>query len=127
MRFGLAFMVVFRIRLDSGTVMIATIALGLVVDDTCHFLVRLRQRTRMQESLPEAIAETMRQTGRPIILTSVILVLGFAVLTLGSFTPTVCFGLVCSFVVTIARTGLSNEGHQRGWPASAETPGPTRR
>jgi predicted RND superfamily exporter protein len=99
---GLAFMAVFHIRLDPGTVMIATIALGLVVDDTCHFLVRLRQRTRLHERLEEAIAETMRQTGRPIILTSVILSLGFAVLIVGSFTPTVCFGVVCSLVLMLA-------------------------
>ena len=95
-------MVVLGIQLDPGTVMIATIALGLVVDDTCHFLVRLRRFTKHGQELPAAVAETMRQTGRPIILTSVILTSGFGVLTLGSFTTTFCFGVVCAFVLLTA-------------------------
>ena len=99
---GAAFMAALDIRLDPGTVMIATIALGLVVDDTCHFLVRLRTFAAKGMSLPEAIARTMEQTGRPIIYTSVILVAGFSVLLLGSFTPTVCFGLVSAFVLSVA-------------------------
>jgi hypothetical protein len=99
---GLALMAVLGIRLDPGTVMIATIALGLVVDDTCHFLVRLRTHVRNQMSLPDAIAEAMDQTGRPIILTSMILAAGFAVLLLGSFTPTLSFGLVSTFVLLAA-------------------------
>ena len=99
---GLALMVVAGVRLDPGTVMIATIALGLVVDDTCHFLVRLREQTRYGKALPEAIAETMQQTGRPIILTSLILAAGFAALILGSFTPTLCVGMVSTFVLLMA-------------------------
>jgi predicted RND superfamily exporter protein len=82
--------------------MIATVALGLVVDDTCHFLVRLRTHIGNGMDLPDAIAKTMHQTGRPIILTSVILATGFAILVLGSFTPTVWFGLVSAFVLLIA-------------------------
>ena len=99
---GLALMSVLDIRLDPGTVMIATIALGLVVDDTCHFLVRLRTYVRRGMDLRAAIAETMKRTGRPIILTSIILSSGFAVLLLGSFTPTVSFGLVSAFVLLTA-------------------------
>jgi predicted RND superfamily exporter protein len=99
---GLAFMAVLRIRLDPGTVMIATIALGLVVDDTCHFLVRLREQTNARENLPDAIAQTMKQTGRPIIFTSIILAAGFSVLMLGSFSTTVCFGMVSAFVLLTA-------------------------
>ena len=41
---GLAFMGLVGIDLDPGTVMIGAIALGLVVDDSVHFLVRLRRR-----------------------------------------------------------------------------------
>lgn len=99
---GLAFMVLLHISLDPGTVMIATIALGLVVDDTCHFLVRLRRQMAAGQALRHAIAETMNQTGRPIILTSVILATAFATLAVGSFMPTLCFGLVSAFVLLTA-------------------------
>jgi predicted RND superfamily exporter protein len=99
---GLAFMAVVGIGLDPGTVMIATIALGLVVDDTCHFLVRLQTQMRLRGDLRDAIAETLLQTGRPIILTSIILAAGFLAATLGSFAPTVSFGLVAAFVLLTA-------------------------
>jgi predicted RND superfamily exporter protein len=99
---GVALMAALNIQLDPGTIMIATVALGLVVDDTCHFVVRLRAFVAAGMSLPDAVAETMNQTGRPIILTSVILSLGFATLLLGSFTPTLCFGLVSAFVLLAA-------------------------
>lgn len=99
---GLALMVALGIQLDPGTVMIATIALGLVVDDTCHFLVRLRRHVGQPMNLSEAIALTMQQTGRPIIFSSVILAAGFAALLLGSFHPTIWFGLISAFVLLVA-------------------------
>ena len=85
-----------------GTVMVATVALGLVVDDTCHFLVRLRAFVRGGMDLPDAIALTMDQTGRPIISTGLILAAGFSILLWGTFTPTWCFGLVSAFVILVA-------------------------
>ena len=98
---GLAFMAVVGFPLDPGTVMIGSIALGLVVDDTVHFLVRLR-RNLADAALPDAIDRSMAQTGRPIIITSLILAGGFATLGLGSFTPNVAFGLVSATVVLFA-------------------------
>ncbi len=98
---GLAFMVPMGIALDPGTVMIGSIALGLVVDDTVHFLVRLRRNLATSDR-PGAIEKTMEQTGRPIIQTSIILALGFSVLTLGSFTPNVAFGLISAAVIILA-------------------------
>jgi len=99
---GLALMVVTGIPLDSGTVMIATIALGLVVDDTCHFLVGLRRHTAANKPIGEAIAATMSQVGRPIILTSIILAAGFSTVALGSFEPTTCFGAISAAVLIAA-------------------------
>ncbi|MBM4087806.1 MAG: RND family transporter [Planctomycetes bacterium] len=102
---GVAYMAVLGIRLDPGTAMVASIAMGLVVDDTCHFMVRLRGQPNISEDLPAAVAETMRQTGAPIIVSGVILAGGFAVLILGSFSTTVSFGLVASFVLLVALCG----------------------
>ena len=98
---GLAFMAPAGIALDPGTVMIGSMALGLVVDDTVHFLVRLR-RNLATGDLETAIAGAMRQTGRPIILTSLILSLGFLTLTIGSFNPNISFGLVSAVVIVLA-------------------------
>lgn len=98
---GLAFMSVAGIALDPGTVMIGGMALGLVVDDTVHFLVRL-SRNLGSADLREAIDRTMTQTGRPIIFTSIILAAGCATAAIGSFSPTVYFGLVSALVVVMA-------------------------
>lgn len=98
---GLAAMTICGIALDPGTVMIGPMALGLVVDDSVHLLVRLR-RNLPGRTLEDAIADSMAQTGRPIIVTTVALALGFATLLLGSFWPNVAFGLVASVVVLMA-------------------------
>ncbi|MEZ4473783.1 MAG: MMPL family transporter [bacterium] len=99
--FGLGFMALVDIPLDPGTIMIGSMALGLVVDDTVHFLVRLR-RSLADAPMAPAIERTMAQTGRPIIVTSVVLALGFATLGFGSFTPNVAFGVVSAVVILVA-------------------------
>jgi uncharacterized protein len=99
---GLAFMAAAGISLDPGTVMIGSIALGLVVDDTVHFLVRLHRRFKRGLTLEDAISGTMDATGRPIIITSMVLSAGFLVLMLGSFAPNIYFGLVTAIIVVLA-------------------------
>lgn len=99
---GIGFMSAVGIELDPGTVMIGGIALGLVVDDTVHFLVRLRRRELQGESVPVAIRHAMTDAGRPIIITSVVLSAGFSILGLGSFAPNVYFGLVSALIIVLA-------------------------
>jgi uncharacterized protein len=99
---GLAAMVVLKIPLDPGTVMIGSIALGLVVDDTVHFLARLRMHLKGGAELSDAIARTMNETGRPIVITSVILAVSFAVLAFGNFAPNAHFGVVSALVIIFA-------------------------
>ena len=99
---GLGFMALVGIALDPGTVMIGSIALGLVVDDTVHFLVRFRGRLDAGDTIEEAIAETMRQAARPLVVTSMVLAAGFAVMMLASFTPNIYFGMVSAVVILLA-------------------------
>jgi predicted RND superfamily exporter protein len=99
---GLAMMAALDIRLDPGTVMIASVALGLVVDDTCHFLVNVRSRISAGETMERAIEESMSSAGRAIIVTSLILASGFSVLVFGSFAPSMYFGVVTATVILIA-------------------------
>ena len=90
------------IALDPGTVMIGSIALGLVVDDTVHFLVRIREQLAAGAEIESAIDAAMQRAARPIIVTSVVLSLGFAVMLLASFTPNIYFGLVSAVVIMLA-------------------------
>lgn len=99
---GMGMMSIAGIALAVGTVMIACIALGIIVDDSIHFLYRLRENESQGHSIETSIERTMQQTGRPIILTSIILVVGFSVLTLGSFNPNINFGFVSAMVMFFA-------------------------
>ena len=99
---GLSFMTSIDIDLDPGTVMIGSIVMGLVVDDTVHFLVRLKRQLNSGANIEHGIANTMWDTGRPIIVTSILLAAGFSVLLFGSFQPDVNFGLISSFIIIFA-------------------------
>jgi len=99
---GLGAMPLLGITLNPGTIMIGAIALGLVVDDTVHFLVALRRQLSETKNLDAAITRTVQEAGRPIVLTSLILMGGFAILTCGSFNPNIQFGAISALVIGLA-------------------------
>jgi len=90
------------IPLDPGTAMTGAVALGLVVDDTVHFLHHFRERTLLGDDLATATRITLHDTGRAITMTSIILVAGFWLLTLASFQPNIYFGLLCGIAILLA-------------------------
>lgn len=61
---------------DSDTMMVAIIAIGIAVDDTIHFLTRLRLERRTSAPTP-ALERTFAFTGRAIVMTTAILAIGF--------------------------------------------------
>jgi hypothetical protein len=67
------------IPLDYNKVMIATVALGIAVDDTIHFVTRYHHEFRTRGSYAEALTAAMSDVGRAVFITSLILVLGFLV------------------------------------------------
>jgi uncharacterized protein len=99
---GLGYMAVTGIALDAGTVMIGCVALALVVDDTVHLLVRYRRNLDRGDTLEDAVAHAVMGGGRPVIITSFLLIGGFLILTVGSFAPTVYFGLVTAIIIALA-------------------------
>ena len=80
------------IELSTGTAMIASAVLGLVVDDTIYYLAHYQHAYR--GDAVAAIHATARAVGAPITAVSVSLVLGFWVGALGSFKPTIYFSLL---------------------------------
>ncbi len=85
------FMTLAGITLNTGTAVIASIALGIAVDDTIHFLTRYQER-RKSEGAADAARATVRTAGRAMLFTTVATACGFLVLTLSSFTPLVALG-----------------------------------
>jgi hypothetical protein len=96
---GAALMGFAGIRLDVATVMVASIALGIIDDDTVH-LISTWQRAAARTGDPvRALEHAFDVAGRAIAVTSLILVCGFGALTLSGFQPTAHFGLlVCAAV-----------------------------
>ena len=81
--------------LDPATMMVAGVAFGIAVDDTIHVLTAWRRHRRADDrSFAEDLVRTLDTVGRPVVLTSVIAGLGFAVLTLSDFTPLLRFGVL---------------------------------
>jgi len=90
------------ITLNVTTVMIASIALGIAVDDTIHMLVRIRDESRAQGDHDEGVQRSMQSVGRAVVFTSVVLSGGFAILLLASLVPAAHFGILIAFTMLTA-------------------------
>jgi len=93
------------IRLDTATIMITSVAIGIAVDDTIHFLVRFQRELKDCGDYDEAIQRTLMSVGRAIVFTSIILFWGFISLTLGHFKPTIYFGFLTGMTMMVALLG----------------------
>jgi predicted RND superfamily exporter protein len=82
------------IELSAATTMIASVALGLFVDDTIHLLYLYRQEKKLGRRPFDAIEYALHHAGRAVIFTSLILTLGFWAGLLGSFKPTIYFSFL---------------------------------
>ena len=87
---------------DSDTLIIAMMAIGIGVDDTVHFLVRYRLEASRTPDREQAISRTFAFAGRAIVTTTVILGLGFAPLALSDYTPMRLMGLLLPAVLVVA-------------------------
>jgi len=93
------------IRLKPSTAIIFTIALGISVDDTLHFLARLRAVFASCSDTVTCVRETLFQTTRAMVSTTLILVAGFSILYFSNFTATRYFGSLSSLAFTGALLG----------------------
>jgi uncharacterized protein len=92
------------VPLDIATVMVSSIALGLVVDDTLHTLGHFRQLA--PEMGHEAALVHIFKAAAPVYcLNALVLVAGFGVCALSDFTPVARFGGVCAATILIALVG----------------------
>jgi uncharacterized protein len=98
--FGL--MAILDIPLNTGTCMVAVIALGLVADDTIHFIVRYSKEIRQTPDINQALTKVMISEFRPIFCTSISLALGFALLCLSDFVPIIQLGALSAVVMFLA-------------------------
>ena len=121
----------FGVSLDLATAIIASIVIGIGVDDTVHFLNSYRHLRNKDYSVDETISGTLAVSGKAIIFTSLALILGFSVLVTSNFKPIILFSILVAISMiattlgalvvlpaTIKLTGISlqeSESDSRFW------------
>ena len=90
------------ISMNVATVMLASVALGVVDDDTIHFINRYRREVAAGASTDEAIAIATAHEGRASLTTALINSCGFGVLLLSEYRPTAWFGGLLALTLAVA-------------------------
>lgn len=89
-----------NVDIKPSTAVIFTIALGIAVDDSIHYLARFRIEYLRRKAMYPALTATTIRTGRALIITSMILIAGFGTLVTSAFTSTALMGIfVCTTIL----------------------------
>ncbi len=99
------FMYLVGIPLNTATVMIAGVAIGIAADDTIYFLAAYFERLHGNSSPFEAVTGALKTVRRAVISTTLVIATGFVVLCLAEFRPLVYFGLLTAITMLTALLG----------------------
>jgi len=94
-----------NIPLDMMTITIASITIGISVDDTIHYVHRFKKEFLVDRNYSETMKRCHRSIGRAIFYTTVTITIGFSILVLSNFIPTIYFGLFTGFAMLVALLG----------------------
>lgn len=101
--FTAAMMGYFGIAIKPSTILIFSIAFGIAIDDTIHFLAKYRQELKNHNwNIKDAVVESIREIGVSMIYTSIILFFGFSVFSTSQFGGTQALGILVSITLLIA-------------------------
>ncbi len=100
--FGGALMELLDKPIDIGTSIVSTVCLGIAVDDTIHFISSYKQYRSHGLNPIDAITETFLVTGKALVVTTILLVVGFGAFIFADFVPNRNFGLLCSMILALA-------------------------
>ena len=93
----------FGIPLKPSTALIFSIAFGISVDDSIHFLAKYRQELFANKfNVSKAVSKSIRETGSSMIYTSIILFFGFIIFVLSEFGGTIALGKLTSITLFFA-------------------------
>jgi predicted RND superfamily exporter protein len=87
------------------TITIAAISMGIAVDDTIHYIHRFKDEYNKTKDYTLALKNSHKSIGTAMFYTSMIIMVGFSVLMLSNFIPTIYFGiltLIAMFMAIIA-------------------------
>ena len=93
------------IPLDMMTITIAAITVGIAVDDTIHYIHRFEAEFKVDQNYLSAMDRCHGSIGKAMYYTSVTITLGFSILALSEFMPTIYFGLLTGAAMVVALIG----------------------
>jgi uncharacterized protein len=100
-----AFMGYFSIPIKPSTVLVFSIAFGISVDNTIHFLAKYRQELKATGlDIKKSVSNAIREAGVSMLYTSIVLFFGFGIFSLSGFGGTAALGVLVSFTLLIAVT-----------------------
>jgi len=98
----LGLMGVFDVPLDAFTLLVGSIAIGLAVDNTIHFMHNYRRYFDQSGDAIEAVAATLASTGQALLYTALVLSTGFFIYAFSSLSSLFYFGLLTGFTILMA-------------------------
>ena len=90
------------IPLDMMTITITAISVGIAVDNTIHYMHRFRDELWKDWDYPAALRRSHGSIGRAMYYTTITITIGFSILALSDFVPTVYFGVLTAFAMLTA-------------------------
>lgn len=99
---GFGLMGLLGISLDTDTLLIAPLIIGIAVDDTIHFMTHYRVELIKTGSISEALRTTIRDVGQAVMFTSMVLGLGFALLSFSDYLGMAKMGFFGSAAIFVA-------------------------
>ena len=91
-----------NIPLDMMTITIAAISVGIAVDNTIHYIHRFKQEIKVDGNYIKTVHRCHGSIGYAMYYTSITIIIGFSILVLSNFIPSIYFGLLTGLAMLIA-------------------------
>ena len=98
----LSIMFIFDMPLDLFSLLMGSIAIGLIVDDSVHFISAFQRYQGQQYSIQKALVNTLSNTGSALFITTLVLCIGFISYTLSDLQNLAFFGIATSLCIAFA-------------------------
>jgi len=90
------------IPLDMMTITIVAVSIGIAVDNTIHYIYRFKREFSKNPNYLNTMYRCHGSIGNAMFYTSLTVIVGFSILSLSNFIPTIYFGLLTGFAMTVA-------------------------
>ena len=94
----------FNIPLDMMTITIASISVGIAIDNSIHYIYRFREEFKINKNYKKTIEICHKSVGKAIVNASITIVFGFSILIFSNFIPSIYFGIFTGLAMLTAMT-----------------------